>query len=286
MLTNEYIILGLVFAAVFLTVAGLFPVYFFQPRASGTAAEMYALRQVSNPERTALIQLFCAGLGFCLVLLLCMYLALEFWLCFLLAVLGGIVLYILPGRVIAWRISRRNWKFEMQMLDFTVAVVGNLRSGFALPNAIELAIEHLGNPIRQDFSLMLAEYRLGVELSEAIKRMNDRISSENLQLFTATVCVAIRSGGSIAEVLENLIHTIRKRKEMEGKIRSLTAQFNFESLCMILLPIPVFLVLYLLDPELMRPLLTTKTGWWGIATIVVLELIGFKALRSIGKVRF
>lgn len=286
MLTNEYIVLGFVFLAVFLGVVALFPLCFFKPTVKSTTAELYALRQVSSPERTALIQLFCAVLGFCLVLSGCMFWALEFWVCFLIAVLAGILLYLIPGQVIASRIAKRNWKFEMQMLDFTVAVASNLRSGFALPNAIELAIEHIGNPIRQDFMVMLAEYRLGVELSEAIGRMNERINSENLQLFTATVRVAIRTGGGIAAVLENLIHTIRKRKDLEGKIRSLTAQFNFESLCMVLLPIPVFLILYLLDEEMMRPLLTTSMGWWGIAAIVGLEVIGFKVLRSIGKVKF
>jgi tight adherence protein B len=171
------------------------------------------------------------------------------------------------------------------MLDFLVLVCNNLKSGFALPNSIEIAAKSVGGRLASDFSLMMSEYCLGMELGEAVSRINTRVCSENLQLFSATVSIAIRTGGSVSEVLERLILTIRKRNELFDKQNALTAQFRFEAAVMSFFPLIAFIILYLIDPKLMLPMVTTPIGWLAIGTIILLELIGYLILRRICAVR-
>ena len=132
---------------------------------------------------------------------------------------------------------------------------------------------------------MLSEYRLGMELGEAIRRMNLRINSENLQLFAATVSIAIRTGGSISNVLERLVVTIRKRNEISDKLKAMTGQFNFEATVMSFFPLLAFIVIYILDPKLMRPMITTGIGWATIAFIIILELLGLQLLKKICNIK-
>jgi len=79
--------------------------------------------------------------------------------------------YYLQGFLIVRRKKRRERKFEDRMLDFLVLVNNNLRSGFALPNAIDIASNSIGGVIESEFNAMMGEYRLGMELSESIRRM-------------------------------------------------------------------------------------------------------------------
>jgi tight adherence protein B len=179
------------------------------------------------------------------------------------------------------RKRKREAFFESRMLDFLVLVCNNLRSGFALPNSIDTAAKSIGGVLGSEFNIMLSEYRLGMELSEAIRRMNKRVDSENLQLFSATVSIAIRTGSSISSVLERLILTIRKRNDISDKLAALTAQFRFEATVMALFPFLALVVLYFIDPELMAPMVTTLVGWITIGCIIVLEMIGFFILKKI-----
>ena len=62
---------------------------------------------------------------------------------------------------------------------------------------------------------------------------------------------------------------------------ALTAQGRFEALAMSLAPLAAFVLLLLVNTELMLPLLTTGTGWCAIATMLALEVLGYMVIRKI-----
>ena len=62
---------------------------------------------------------------------------------------------------------------------------------------------------------------------------------------------------------------------------ALTAQGRFEALAMSLAPLAAFLILFLVNSELMMPLITTGVGWCAICAMLSLELIGYLAIRKI-----
>lgn len=193
----------------------------------------------------------------------------------------GVLFLAVITRIIQMQKRRQAAAFEDRMMDFLVLVSNNLKSGFALPNAIDVSSRSIGGVLGEEFALMMGEYRLGMELGEAVSRMNKRIESENLQLFAATVAISIRTGSSISEVLDRLIITIRKRNDVSDKLKALTAQFNFEAMLMAFFPLIVFLILYLIAPKLMMPMITTSIGWITIGFIIFLELTGLFILKKI-----
>ena len=201
------------------------------------------------------------------------------------AIVAGALFFVAILRLTAMQKRRKELAFEDRMMDFLVLVSNNLKSGFALPNAIDVSSRSVGGVLGEEFNVMMGEYRLGMELGEAVGRMNQRISSENLQLFAATVSVTVRTGSSISEVLDRLITTIRKRNEVSDKLKALTAQFNFEALMMSFFPLIIFCILYLITPDLMLPMITTVFGWIAIGVIVLLELTGLFILKKICDVK-
>ena len=201
------------------------------------------------------------------------------------AIVAGALFFVAILRLTAMQKRRKELAFEDRMMDFLVLVSNNLKSGFALPNAIDVSSRSVGGVLGEEFNVMMGEYRLGMELGEAVGRMNQRISSENLQLFAATVSVTVRTGSSISEVLDRLITTIRKRNEVSDKLKALTAQFNFEALMMSFFPLIIFCILYLITPDLMLPMITTVFGWIAIGVLVLLELTGVFILKKMCDVK-
>ena len=68
--------------------------------------------------------------------------------------------------------------------------------------------------------------------------------------------------------------------------KTMISQSEFEALCISLSPIAAFGVLYMLDRDLMTPMLTTGIGWMAIGGVAVLEIIGFIVLKKVTEVKF
>ncbi len=197
-------------------------------------------------------------------------------------VLVGLIAFQFPRLIIKSRIQRRNEQFHRRLVDVTLGLANGLRAGAALPQALEAVTRDIGGPVGEEFSLLLQEYRFGnVELGECLERLGRRMPGEDLQLLVTAVKLTVQSGGSLAEVLEKITNTIRQRVEFQERLRTLTAQGRFEAIAMGSAPLVAFALLYLVDANMMKPLVTTEKGWLALGVVVVMETIGFFWIRKI-----
>lgn len=204
----------------------------------------------------------------------------PFWI-FLVALVVGFVAFQLPQAWVQYRIKRRRRRFESRLVDLTIGLANGLRSGAALPQSLELITRDIGGPIGEEFGLLLHEYRLGVDLPDGLVKLCRRMPTEDMQLLATAVRVTMQAGGSLAEVLDKISGTIRERTEFYEKLRTMTAQGRFEAIAMAVAPLLAFGILYLVDPELMKPFVTTTTGWIMFGVMICLEIVGFLFINKI-----
>ena len=284
---NEIIVLVIVFIAVLVCVAVFLPVFFAQK--TETAEDLQHIvddpvRRFIEPENLQKMRysscMIVAVAALALIIVSGFYWGIPIGIAF------AFLAYQLPMWNINRKIKKRNELFESGMLDFTILIANTLRAGIALPSAIEMAIQTIEGPIREEFNVVLREHRLGVDLVESIERLNKRVKCENLQLFSATICVTMRTGGSMADVLDHVIETIRQRSAFQDKLKTMISQSEFEALLISCSPFVAFIILYILDRDLMTPMLTTGIGWIAIFGVVLLEVIGFIILKKVTTVKF
>ena len=139
--------------------------------------------------------------------------------------------------------------------------------------------------MKEELMIVIREYRLGLELSESLQRMYERVPCEDLQLLIVSIKLTTQSGGSLADVIQRITQSIRARTEFHQKLMALTAQGRFEALAMSLAPLAAFLLLLLVNSELMMPLLTTGIGWCAIGIMLALEVTGYFVIRKIVDVK-
>ena len=204
----------------------------------------------------------------------------PFWI-FLVALVVGFVAFQLPQAWVQYRIKRRRRRFESRLVDLTIGLANGLRSGAALPQSLELITRDICGPIGEEFGLLLHEYRLGVDLPDGLVKLCRRMPTEDMQLLATAVRVTMQAGGSLAEVLDKISGTIRERTEFYEKLRTMTAQGRFEAIAMAVAPLLAFGILYLVDPELMKPFVTTTTGWMMFGVMICLEIVGFLFINKI-----
>ena len=195
--------------------------------------------------------------------------------------LAGWTGWMCPFWYYEFRVRRRQEAYEAKVLDFTMGLANALKAGMALPQAIDRVTSQMGGVLQEELTITLREYRLGVDIVEALGRQYQRMPCEDMRLLTSAIKLSTEAGGSLVEVLTEMVSMIRGRTEFQEKLKTLTAQGRFEALAMSACPLFAFVVLYFMNPDLMRPLLTTVTGWLAIGATLTLEVIGFVIIRKI-----
>ncbi len=195
--------------------------------------------------------------------------------------LVGAAAFQVPKLWLRRKVALRRKEFESRLVDLTMGISNGLRSGAALPQSLEMVTRDMGGVMGEEFGLLLREYRLGVDLPDGLAKLCKRMPSEDLRLLATAVRVTLQAGGSLAEVLDKITGTIRERIEFAEKLATMTAQGRFEAIAMAAAPMVAFILLYLIDPELMGPMVQTQTGWIMLGVVVALETVGFVIINKI-----
>ncbi len=177
--------------------------------------------------------------------------------------------------------KKRLQRFETQLPDALAMVSGAMRAGASLSIALEGLVNEQPAPISQEFELFLKEQRLGVDFEESMAKMESRIPLADFSMLVTALRINREVGGNLAETMESLGETLRRKATMEGKIDSLTAQGKLQGIVMTGLPILLGFLLNFMEPEAMSKLWTTHIGWAVTAIIIVMEAMGYFMIQKI-----
>ena len=217
-------------------------------------------------------------------LLLCLVACALVWLLtgsLFLVLVSVALLGALPSLLIAHLGAQRRKQFARQLPDAMMLIGGAVRAGASMTLALRQMASELPAPGGQEFDLLLRELRLGVTLDDALFSLEKRMGCDDLRLFGAAVRIANESGGNLAETLERLADTMRKKMALEDKIMALTAQGRMQGWVMVVLPLGVGAALFAIQPDAMAPLIHSWQGWVTCGVVAILEVVGLLFIRRI-----
>ncbi len=209
---------------------------------------------------------------------------------YLLAILGALLGFFLPRMYIRSQSSRRLVRFNNQLSDMLSLMVNGLRAGFSTLQAMESVSKEMPAPICDEFRRVVQEVSLGVSTEHALDNLVRRIPSEDLELVVTAIKVQREVGGNLAEILDTISHTIRERVRIKGEIRTLTAQMRYSARLLALLPVGLFLAIYLLNREYIMTLFSPESnsplpcGIISIVLAVILIILGYFAMEKVSKI--
>lgn len=177
--------------------------------------------------------------------------------------------------------SQRRKRFVYQLPDALLALGSALRAGCTLSRGLELMAERQPAPLSQEFTIVLAEHRVGRPLAESLDEMHRRIGAPELQLMNTAVNVSRRVGGNLADTLESLARTLQEKAHVEAKIDALTSMGRAQGWVVGLLPIFIGLVLYQQQPDRMSLLFTQWYGWIVLGVIAAMMTVAAWMIRKI-----
>ena len=192
-----------------------------------------------------------------------------------------VLILVLPTYVYRSMRAKRLARVEQQLPDALTMVSGALRAGASLSIALDNLVAEQPAPISQEFEILTREQRIGVDFDVSLANMEKRIPLQDFRMLTTALRINREVGGNLAETVESLADTMRRKSTMEGKIRSLTAQGKLQGIVMTGLPILLGVLLNFLEPAAMSKLWTTGVGWIVLTVIIVMELMGYAMIKKI-----
>lgn len=194
------------------------------------------------------------------------------------------VLLIAPGIVYRSMKKKRLQRFESQLPDAFMMLSSSLQAGASLNMALQDMVAQTDSPLSQEFGLLVKKLRLGVSLEQALLGMEKRVPLPSFIVASSAIRISREVGGNLVETIQNMAATLRRKKTMEGKIDSLTAQGRAQGMFMSMLPIGLAALLMVMEPVAMQKLFTTRYGLIVLAIMVIMQIMGFIFIRKITRI--
>lgn len=172
-------------------------------------------------------------------------------------------------------------RFNDQLEESLMGMSNSLKAGFSIIQAIEMVIRQNRQPISIEFNLMLQQTKLGMSFDDALKNMAARVHSEDFDLVGNAIRTARVTGGDLTGIFDRLAAMIRERRRIQRRVMTLTAQGRLQGRILGALPMLLMLVLFFMDPSLIKSFLSQPLGIVLLLFVIVLETCGFLVIRRI-----
>ena len=175
----------------------------------------------------------------------------------------------------------------LEQLPSALELMANaLRAGLGVNSSFEVVAQEMAAPLGQEMSQLVAEMNLGGSIEDALNRMIERNPSNDMRLLAEAVILHKQVGGNLAEVLDNLDHTIRERFMLQRELKALTAEQRITAWVLGLLPLGVGAAILVVNPNYLMILVKTTPGHYLIYLAIFLQVTGYLLLKQILTVDF
>ncbi|MBQ2963091.1 MAG: type II secretion system F family protein [Clostridia bacterium] len=192
----------------------------------------------------------------------------------------------LPIIFIKIKKENRRKAFEAQLGDTLIMMCNGLKSGFSFQQTMENVASDMPAPIGMEFGRVCNEIRYGATMEEALNNMAERVKSPDLMLVVSAVLIQRTTGGNLSEILSTISETIRDRIKIKGEISSITAQGRMSGIIIGSLPVGIAVILMVINPEYMSTFFTTTAGNIMLSVSVIMEILGFFAIRKVVTIEY
>ncbi len=147
-----------------------------------------------------------------------------------------------------------------QFPDALAMIVRAVRVGLPMVEALRVVARENPDPTAREFAVLVAQTSIGVPLEDALREMAGRNQLPEYRFFATALSLQSQTGGGLAETLENLADTIRKRVAAKLRGRALAAEARMSSYILGALPLVTGTLLLLTNPTYMQVMFTDPSG--------------------------
>lgn len=178
--------------------------------------------------------------------------------------------------------KRRKEAFASQFSSAVDLLVRGVRSGLSVNACIKNVAQQGPVGVRKEFLAIYNDIEIGIPIERAMERFSQRVDLPEARFFSIVISVQSTTGGNLTTALSNLSDILRTRKQLKGKIQSLSAEAKTGATIIGGVPIMVIALLNFISPQYMNSLISSNHGqlillacvlWMGLGTFIMSKMI-------------
>ena len=214
-------------------------------------------------------------------------LPLLFGLNILVCVGAGVVFGLgLPRWVVGFLGKRRMKKFSGHFADAVDVIVRGIKSGLPVHDCFKIIARESPAPLGPEFQKLVEGLGVGLTLAQALDKMYERMPTPELKFFSIVIAIQQKTGGNLAEALNNLSVVLRARKMMGEKIKALSSEATASAGIIGSLPPAVMILVSLTTPAYMARLFTDPRGQFMLLIAVSMMAFGIFVMKKMIAFKF
>jgi tight adherence protein B len=198
----------------------------------------------------------------------------------MLQVAGAAVCGLIPFLYVSYKKQQRLRKFLRQLPEALDLIGRALRAGHTFQVGLKMVGEEFADPMGTEFDKTLAEINFGAGVAEALKNLARRVDCPDLHFFVVAILIQRETGGNLSEIAENIAQLIRKRFELQDRVRALAAEGKLSAIILFALPFFVALALSVVNPQYLGVLFTDPIGKGMVGAAAVIMTIGAIVIKK------
>jgi tight adherence protein B len=165
-----------------------------------------------------------------------------------------------------------------------VLITNSLKAGLNLIRSFEMVADGVRGPVGTEFAAVVRDVGLGRSLEDALLAFAERVPVSDVEIFVQSVLVLGETGGNLVETFETLVSTMRERRAIADKVRSLTMEARMQGVVISLIPPALVVVFLVFAPDFILPLVTTWPGLCMLGVATALLTVGWFLMKRFSKV--
>lgn len=182
--------------------------------------------------------------------------------------------------------KRRRKKFSGHFPDAVDVIVRGIKSGLPVHDCFKIIARESPAPLGAEFQSLVEGLGVGLTLAQALDKMYERMPTPELKFFSIVIAIQQKTGGNLAEALNNLSVVLRARKMMGEKIKALSSEATASAGIIGSLPPAVMILVSLTTPAYMAKLFTDPRGQFMLFVAVAMMSFGVFVMKKMISFKF
>ena len=173
---------------------------------------------------------------------------------------------------------------ESDLLKAIIIMNNAFKSGLNIANAIDVVINDLDGPVKDEFILIKRDLSSGIDTSEAFNRFYKRVRLDDAQYITSSLSILNVTGGNITYIFSNIEEALTNKKKLKDELKSMTSSSLLVYRVLTVMPFILIFIILMLNKSYFNPLFSNVLGIVFIILALILYGVYIIIIRKILKV--
>ena len=183
--------------------------------------------------------------------------------------------------IVARKLRSTRKAFSDQLPDNLDVLSSGLRTGHSFPGALAVCVDDAAEPSKGEFRRVIADDQLGVPIDEALHVTAFRMKNRDVVQMALVAKLQRDAGTNAADVLDQVADNVRARLELRRLVTTLTAQGRMARWIVSLLPVVLFVGIYLVNRSYLSILWQEPVGIAAMIAAGIMIVAGSLIIKRI-----